>query len=110
MAMTEDERKTRMTQRNTAICMYYTEGHKLSECASRFKLGRQRVLQILQNAGVWKPYVKGDRTKFLGISVSEEQKAALQREAVRRGISMSALTADLIKDMLATVQAEGAQP
>ena len=102
--MIDEEKKIQMTQRNAAICAHYQAGHKLSECASRFKLGRQRVQQILKAAGIWKPYIKNDRTKFLGVTVSEADKAALTLEAARRGISMSALTSDLIKDMLASLQ------
>lgn len=102
--MTDDEKRQQMTQRNADICAYYKAGHKLSECASRFGLGRQRVQQILLAAGIWKPYVKGDRTEFLGVSVSAADKAALTEEAARRGLSMSALTSDLIKDMLAEVR------
>jgi hypothetical protein len=49
--------------------------------------------------------VKSDRDEFLGINISEADKTALREEAARRGISMSALTADLIKDMLKEVRA-----
>lgn len=92
--MSEDEKKARMAQRDAAICAYYKEGHKLAECSSRFRLGKQRILQILQAAGVWKPYEKTKRTKFLGVNVTEETKEALKREADKKGVSVSKLASD----------------
>ena len=90
--------------RNEAVCAYYTEGHKLSECASHFRLGRQRVLQILQAAGVWKPYEKGKRTKFLGVSVSEETKSGLRVKAEREGVSVSKLADEILEAGLKEAQ------
>lgn len=98
--MTPDERKAQMNERNAAICDYYQQGHKLAECASRFKLGRQRVLQILQAAGVWRPYVKSKRTEFLGVTVSEATKENLKTAADARGVSVSQFTADALDDAL----------
>lgn len=91
--MTKDER-------NAAICAYYLEGHKLPAVASRFKLGRQRILQILQQAGVWKPIEKGKRTKFLGVTVREETKDELSRLATERGVSVSQLTSDVLDEVV----------
>jgi predicted HicB family RNase H-like nuclease len=96
--MTDDEKRAQMDQRNAAICAYYQSGHKLKECASQFKLIRQRILQILQQAGVWKPYVKNERTKFLGINVSEQTKDALKRRAEQQGTSVSQLASDVLDD------------
>jgi hypothetical protein len=87
-----------MTTRNAEICAYYNEGHKLAECASRFKLGRQRILQILQASGAWRPYVKTDRVKFLGVTVSDETKAALKDLADEKGVSVSRLTSDILDE------------
>lgn len=89
--MTSEEKGVRMMARNEAICAYYGEGHKLRECASRFRLGRQQVMNILKKAGVWRPYVKGERTKFLGVSVSEQTKDALRAKAKVEGKSVSLL-------------------
>ena len=72
--MTPKEKQMQRLARDAAICVYHQDGHKLSECASKFRLDRQRVLQILKKAGIWRPYVKTNRTKFLGVSVSEETK------------------------------------
>lgn len=98
--MTDDEKKVQMLQRNAAICAHYETGKTLAATSKHFRLSRQRVLQILKESGVWRPYVKSNRTQFLGVNVSEDEKQALQEEAMRRGMSMSSLTADLIKDML----------
>ena len=95
--MTPDERKAQMNERNAAICAYYEQGHKLAECASRFKLGRQRVLQILQAAGVWHPYVKSDRTLHLGVTVSPEAKRDIEAAAGMKGVSVSQFAADALE-------------
>lgn len=94
--MTTAEKQANMATRNAEICAYYADGHKLSECASRFKLGRQRVLQILQAAGAWKPYVRTDRDQFLGVTVTKPTKDALFEEAERKGVSVSKLTSDIL--------------
>lgn len=98
--MTSDEKATQMAERNAAICAYYLQGRKLSECASHFKLGRQRIQQVLQQAGVWKPYVKSDRTKFIGVTVSEPTKEALQTRAEAEGVSVSRLVSDKLDAMV----------
>jgi hypothetical protein len=85
-----------MQNRNAAICAHYQAGHKLKDCASHFQLGRQRTLQILQRAGVWKPYIKSDRTKFLGVNISEGTKDALRQRADDRGVSVSQLVSDAL--------------
>ncbi len=95
--MTPEERQRQMTERNAAICAYYIEGHTLRECASHFRLGRQRTQQVLEAGGVWKPYIKSDRSKFLGVTVTEETKAALRERAENEGISMSRFASDLIE-------------
>ncbi len=87
-----------MTERNQQICAHYVAGHKLKECASAFKLGRQRVLQILQAGGVWQPYVKGERTKFLGVNVSEETKEGLKAKADAEGKSVSRFASDVLDE------------
>lgn len=109
-----------MSERNGAICRRYVAGATLQEVSQEFLLSRERVRQILRKAGVF----KGDRLRpshlglrdgvvessardvFLGINISERDKVALRAEAERRGISMSALTSDLIKDMLATLEVQ----
>ena len=98
--MTPEDKKVQMEQRNAGICAYYQAGHKLAECATRFKLGRQRVLQILKAAGVWQPYVKMARTKFLGVSITDETKDALKVRADERGVSVSRLTSDILDEAI----------
>lgn len=86
-----------MIARNKAICDYYLAGHKLVECASHFQLGRQRVLQILKAANVWKPYIKQSRDKFLGVNVSQDTKDALRERADAEGTSVSKLSSDILE-------------
>lgn len=93
-------------QRDEAICAYYVKGRKLAECASHFRLGRQRVLQILKAAGVWKPYEKMKRTKFLGVSVSYETKAALKVKAEEAGLSVSRFASDALDAAVGVVAVE----
>ena len=99
--MTDDERKVKMIERNAAICAYYSAGNSLKATATKFTLGRQRVMQVLVAGGVWKPYVKGSRTKFLGVNVSEETKDALRRKADAEGVSVSRLASDALDAVVA---------
>ena len=94
--MTDEEKRNNMTTRNTSICAHYTSGHTVRECASHFTLGRQRIMQILMAAGVWKPYVKGDRTEFVGVNVSEETKDGLKAKADAEGKSVSRFASDVL--------------
>lgn len=94
-----------MDERNVAICLYYKDGHSLQQCASHFKMGRQRVLQILKKAEVWKPYVRTKRNKFVGVTVSEETKAALQARAEEHGTSVSRFVSDHLDEMVKTGEA-----
>lgn len=89
-----------MKARNDAICAYYQAGNRLANTASKFKLGRQRILQILQHRGVWKPYerTKGNRTEFLGVTVTPETKDGLTKLADEKGISVSKLTSDVLDE------------
>ena len=97
--MTNEEKVNQRMVRDRAICAYYLDGRrKLKDCEKRFQLGRQRILQILQAAGVWKPYEKGARTKFLGVNVSEETKDALKEKADAAGVSVSRFASDALDD------------
>lgn len=96
------------SDRNFQVCRRYIDGATLDECAVQFKISHERVRQILRKAGVYRRdrlVARSDRDEFLGVNISEADKTALRAEAARRGISMSALTADLIKDMLKEVRA-----
>jgi hypothetical protein len=108
--------KEQQGSRNEKIVQCYVDGCTLQECSARFGISHERVRQILRAAGVFKNFrakqqqvglqegvvVSDNRDKFLGVNLSETDKAALKNEAERRGISMSMLTSDLIKEMLAT--------
>lgn len=85
-----------MLQRDADICAYYQTNQSLASCGKKFALKRQRIQQILKQAGVWKPYVKGDRTQFLGVSISEQTKEALRQRAKEQGISASRLASDAL--------------
>lgn len=98
MTMTEQEKQAQREARNAAICKYYLDGHKLSETSRHFKLGKQLVLRILKQAGAWRPYVKSNRTRHVGIVASEETKNALHRLAEERGTSVSALGSEILDD------------
>ena len=87
--------------RNLAVIGYYKEGHRISQCASKFGLSRQYVQQVLQKAGVWKRYVRTKRTEFLGITVSEETKQALKQHAEQKGVSVSQLASDALDAVVA---------
>jgi transposase len=93
------EKRAELDERNARIVRYYQDGHSISECGVEFRLGRQRVQQILKEAGAWKPYQKSDRTEFLGVSVSAETKTRLNAIADKRGVrSVSKLTSDLLDE------------
>lgn len=96
--MTPEEKKAQMDARNAAIVAYYSDGHKLAECASHFRISRQRTLQILKDAGAWRPYVKNNRTQFLGVTVTEETKEGLKNVADERGVSVSQFASDVLDD------------
>ena len=98
--MTPEEKQAKLDLRNAAVCDYYLAGHKLSECAKHFELGRQRVLQILKQREVWVPYVRTKRTKFLGVSIKPAAKKALKRKASEKGISVSKLVSDAVDDLV----------
>lgn len=105
-------------ERNDEICKLYTvDGMTTQQCAERFKISRERVRQILRKRGIYKKdraeqkilglrngvVESTARDEFLGVNLSESDKLALRAEAERRGISMSMLTSDLIKEMLAAL-------
>jgi DNA-binding transcriptional regulator LsrR (DeoR family) len=98
--MTPEEKQAQMEQRNTDICLYYKEGHKLSECASKFRLSRQSIMQIVKKGGVWRPYVKTNRDKFLGVTVSGETKTALEERADEQGTSVSRFVSDHLDNLV----------
>jgi len=93
-------------ERNQEIIRLYVNGLTLQECGEHFKLSHERVRQILRKAGVWQRDRKlTDRDVFLGVNLTEQEKNGVRDEAARRGVSMSVLTADLIKDMLSKGEA-----
>lgn len=75
-------------ERDKQICALYAEGKTLEECGTRFKLTRQRVKQIVKQAGVYRkmeqPGKTSDRDAFLGINVHPAVKEKLRVEADKR--------------------------
>jgi hypothetical protein len=109
MKMSDDDKKTHMLARNAAICDLYLSGATLAACGKRFGLKRQRIKQIVQEAGIWRepiPHIPDGRDEFLGINISPEDKEALKAEAARTNTSMSALTSDWIRQKLAELHGE----
>ena len=98
--MTSEEKNALLQTRNKIICEYYLTGKKLVEVARHFQLGRQRILQILKQGGVWKPYVRSARTRHLGVTVTQDAKDALKKKADEQGISVSQLVADAVDDLV----------
>lgn len=89
------------TDRDDQICRLYAAGATLEYLGSVYTLSRQRIQQIVMKAGIFRGTVqRSDREEFLGVNVTRDDKKALLREAHRRGLSMSALTSDMIKEML----------
>lgn len=88
-------------ERNSELLRRYAAGDALETLCQDFHLTRGRIYQILKEAGVPKErYGDSGRGQFLGVNLSEPVKDALRVEAARRGISMSALSSDLLRDML----------
>lgn len=106
--MTPEEKRKQMEDRDARICAGYRDGQKISQLASTFRMNRQRIIQILKREGAWRPYQKNGRDTFLGVSISREDKVALEAEAERRGVSMSSLSAEAIHEMLNGLREQGA--
>lgn len=99
---------SRNAERDAEICRLYRDEHlTLEQCGERFKLSRQRIKQILKAHGIQpNPRRASGRDEFLGVSVTEEDKAALKAEAETRGTSMSKLTSDMIRELLEKIRRE----
>lgn len=123
-----------MTERNADICKLYLSGLSLKEAGEKYGLSRERARQIVRSAieermkelvktgvrsetarqlakeefrwGHEKHAPRSDRDEFLGIHLNENDKEALRQEAKKRGVSMSSLTSDLIKDMLSSLSTQ----
>lgn len=89
--------------RNENICRRYRAGDPPAAIARDVGLSPGRVIQIVRAAGISrhdrpKPY--NGRDEFLGIELEELTKVALRQEAAKRGLSMSKLSADTLREML----------
>jgi acyl CoA:acetate/3-ketoacid CoA transferase len=98
-------------ERNEEIVRLYTAGHVPQYLGDLYGISKERVRQILRQAGValrrsGNPGEDPPRSVFLGVGVTDEVKTALREEAKRRGISMSSLTAVALQEMLGQVTKE----
>ena len=94
------EQREKMNARNAAIVAHHRDGHSIAECGRRFGLKRQRVQQILKKAGAWRPHEPSGRTRFVGVTVTEETKGRLEEMAEEKGTSVSRLTSDALDEMV----------
>ena len=89
-------------ERNEEIIRRYKAGDPLEDMCVFFRLTRGRIYQILHMANI--PLARqandADRDQFLGVNLSEPVKDALRAEALRRGVSMSALSSEALREML----------
>lgn len=95
--------KTARAARDAAICDQYTAGATIDTIAASVGLTTGRIHQILRAYGLRsgdRPRPHNGRDEFLGIELEEMTKIALRQEAERRGLSMSKLSADVLRDML----------
>lgn len=87
--------------RNAEIVARYQAGEPILKLKTAFNLSAGRIYQILGSVEKKRKQSTGTpRDVFLGINVSEAVKDALLMEANRRGISMSSLSSDALKQML----------
>lgn len=92
-------------KKDAEVCELYKNGGSIQRIADKLNISRQRVQQILRYHKIEKRNRDGiNRDEFLGVTLNESDKTALRTEAKRRGISMSTLTANLIKEMLEEIQ------
>ena len=99
---TEETRATRRA-RDAAICDQYRGGVPAAKIAAGVGLTPGRVHQILQSngfRGADRPNRHNGRDEFLGLELEGRTKAALRQEAERRGVSLSPLSADTLREML----------
>jgi hypothetical protein len=88
-------------QRNEEIVARYQAGEPILKLRAAYNLSAGRIYQILGAVEKKrKQPTKIPRDVFLGINVSESVKDALLVEANRRGISMSSLSSEALKQML----------
>ncbi len=89
--------------RDAELIERYATGETIESLREAYGISHERIYQILRKAGIPRRRQGAeDRDQFLGVNLSESVKDALRAEALRRGISMSALSSDMLRDMLIT--------
>lgn len=104
--------ETQRTERNALICRLYQEGLSQAAISQRIHISRERVRQILNEAGIMRrpqQRSKNGRQLFLGVLVTKDVKVALQREAEKRGLSMSELTSTMLGELLDACEQQDAK-
>ena len=100
----------RNVERDAEIVRQFTAGQSLRMIAQTFHISHERVRKILQARGILtkrgQALAPESRDEFLGVNLSKIDKFDLREEAERRGVSMSALSADAIRKMLDKIRRE----
>lgn len=100
----KDGKVIELSERDAEICRLYINGLTLQQIGDHYGKTREWTRQVLRKCGVYKTdrkdIAKTVRHKFLGINISNSAKVALCQEAIRRGLSVSALTAEWIDEKL----------
>lgn len=91
--------------RDDTIRLMYQGGQTLQQLADFYKLSRGRIQQIVKQGNLTRKDRAVQRSmppreEFLGVNLSESVKDALREEAGRRGMSMSELTSDTLRELL----------
>ena len=88
-------------ERDADLIRRYLGGEPIENLCSEYFLTRSRIYQILKNAGVPKKTRYGNkRDQVIGVNLTEEVKDVLRAEAARRGLTVSTLSSDLLREML----------
>jgi hypothetical protein len=88
------------SERDAELIRRYLGGETVDSLRADFKLTHERIYQILRKAGIPRARRSEGRNQFLGVNLTEPIKDALRAEAERRGLSISALSSDMLRDML----------
>ncbi len=91
-------------ERDKEICrLYSVENLTHEDIGDRYNLKRQRIQQILKQNGLDRTArtpIRSERDAYVGLNVTEEVKEALKAEAIKRGISVSQIGSQTLKEML----------
>ncbi len=90
--------------RDKQIVLCYKAGNTINEIAAAFQITKQRIQQILIKEGCTRDDNPKTRNRglyaFIGANVPKDVKAAVEKEAKKRGLSISALVSRVLQDEL----------